>query len=161
MIERGLDDLAHRNGGHIDRAAVDERAVERLALGVKAQQVHDLLLLADEARHQILRAFVGRVEDGLPSGAVHEMPPLHLDEQKQQVCGALADAVDLEKLGTRRLKHAREASEAAQERVRDLVRIPARNGVIERDLQHLHIGQAVHAAGFHLPAHPFAVAFMY
>ena len=30
------------------------------------------------------------------------MPPLHLDEQKQQVCGALADAVDLEKLGARR-----------------------------------------------------------
>ena len=42
----------------------------------------------------------------------------------------------------------------------DRVRVRAGNGVIQQNLQHLHVGQRVHAAGFELAAHALAVAFV-
>ena len=42
----------------------------------------------------------------------------------------------------------------------DRVRVRAGNGVIQQNLQHLYVGQRVHAAGFELAAHALAVAFV-
>ena len=134
VVERGLYDLPRGDGRHVDGAPVDERAVEHLALGVQTQQIHDLLRLTNKARRKILCAFVGRIEDRFHTPAVHHVPPLHLHEQQQEVGGAFAHAVDLQKLRARCLQHARKAPKAAEQCVRDLVRVPARNGVVERDL---------------------------
>ena len=123
----------------VHAAAVDEHTVERLALGVEAQQIHDLLVLAVEIGEQVLAAFGRGVEHLDLRAAAHEAAAGHLRHERDELRRGVAHAVDLFELGLRRGKYAVERAETIQKRVRGGVRIAARRGVIQQHLQHLHI----------------------
>ena len=111
-VQRSLDDLA-RDGRDVHAATVDEHAVERLALRVEAQKVHDLLAFAVEVRQQILAAFGRGVQNLDLCAAAHEAAPRHLRHEPDQLRGGVSDAVYFFQLGFRRGKHAVERPEAA------------------------------------------------
>ena len=57
LVERGLDDFSHADGGRCDAPTVHRHTADGLAFCVQTQKVHDLLLLAVEERDEVLPAF--------------------------------------------------------------------------------------------------------
>lgn len=92
-VQRSLDDLARGDGRDVHAATVDEHAVERLALCVEAQKVHDLLAFAVEVRQQVLTAFGRGVQNLNLRAAAHEAAPRHLRHEPDQLRGGVSDAV--------------------------------------------------------------------
>lgn len=68
-VQRGLDDLAHRNARRVDVAALHQNAVKRLALRVEAQQIDLLLHRTVKERRQVLAALGRAGQDALRPGA--------------------------------------------------------------------------------------------
>ena len=112
-VQRGLDHLARGDGRDVHAAAVDEHAVERLALGVEAQQIHDLLVLAVEIGEQVPAAFGRGVEHLDLRAAAHEAAARHLRHEPDQLRCGVSDTADLFEFRLRRGKHAVERPESA------------------------------------------------
>ena len=139
-IQRGPDDLAHRNARRVDIAALHQNTVKRLALRVEAQQIDLLLHRTVKERRQVLAALGRAGQDALRPGAADEVPPFNLRHQCNQFCRAGSNARHLHQLRYRRLKYAGERAEARDQRMRQQIRVLPRKGVVEQHLQNLNIG---------------------
>ena len=137
-----LHHLPDAEGGHIGAALGQAFAGKHLSLAVQTHLIQQLPALTIQQVHEVGTAALHGVEDAFGRYAAPGAA-LGRRHQIQQHGGILPDAGHLHQRLRRGLEHGVQRTEVLDQPVGQLVGVPAGDGIVQQQLQHLMIRQTV------------------
>lgn len=155
--QRVLHDLAQRDGGHVHPALGETPAAEELALPVETGLIQKLPPGSWRSRRMKYRPLASTELRIVSWRGVAVRVLADRGHKRQQQSCALADARHLHQLLARGEEHPHQASRSGRQRVGQLIRVAPRDGVVEQQLQHLVLREAVQSVAGEALLHALAV----